>query len=112
MSTVNFSECLEIINRKDKNGNPVPFDANIYTLNRNSKKGGLLKKYKNIKLLAWNKQQITLKGLTKVAQSEVRIIRNPNHFQNRTRNIEVSDSEIKKIHLRLIDSINGKKVNP
>jgi hypothetical protein len=35
-----------------------------------------------------------------------------NHFQNRTRNIELENGDIRKIHLRLIDSINGKKVLP
>lgn len=113
MSTVSFSECLEIINRKDKKGNPIPFDANVYTLNRNSKKGGLLKSYKKAKLLAWNNQERTLKSLTKYAQAVDKVKRNPNHFQNRTRNIEVPDKDRPvKIHLRLIDSINGKKVVP
>jgi hypothetical protein len=112
MSTVSFSECLEIINLKDKKGNSFPFDADVYTYNKNSKKGGVLKHYKSVKLLAWEKQERTLQGLTKSASTEVRATKNPNHFQNRTRNIELPNGEIKKIHLRLIDSINGKKVLP
>ncbi|WP_104810224.1 hypothetical protein [Polaribacter filamentus] len=112
MSTVGFSECLAIINQKDKRGNSVPFDADVYSLNKNSKKGGVLKIYRNVKLLAWEKQERTLRGQIKAASTEVRSKRNPNHFNNRTRNIELANGEIKKIHLRLIDSINAKKVLP
>lgn len=112
MSTVSFSECLKIINKKDKLGNSFPFDADVYTYNKNSKKGGVLKSYQNVKLLAWEKQERTLQGLTKQATAEVKTTRNPNHFQNRTRNIELPNGDIRKIHLRLIDSINGQKVLP
>lgn len=112
MSEVSFSECLEIINRKDVQGNPVPFDANIYTLNRNTKKGGVLKIYKGVKLLAFKKGDQNLKGLVKQATSISNVVRKPNHFANRTRNIELPNGAIKKIKVRLIDSINGKKVVP
>lgn len=112
MSTVSFSECLAIINQKDKRGNSVPFDVDVYSLNKQSKKGGVLKRYKNVKLLAWEKRERTLHGQVKAASTEVRSKKNPNHFGNRTRNIELPNGDIKKLHLRIIDSINGKKVLP
>lgn len=110
MSTISFSECLEIINRKDKLGNPVAFTLDFFTLNRNSKKGGLIKRYKNAKLLAFKKGLNNLNSLTIQANAKDRYERNPKHFLNRTRNIELENGSIKKIHIRLIDSINGKKV--
>jgi hypothetical protein len=36
--------------------------------------------------------------------------RNPNHFDNRTRNIELPSGEIKKIRIDFIIEINGNKV--
>lgn len=112
MSTISFSEALAIINTKDKKGNSYPFDIDVYTYNSFSKKGGVLKSYKNAKLLAWEKSERNLQSLIRQASKEVKEDKNPNHWKNRTRNIELSNGEIKKIHLRLIDSINGKKVLP
>ena len=112
MSTISFSNCLAIINAKDVKGNPIPFSLKVYSLNRNSKKGGVLKVYENAKLLNSKKFERNLENLTKQATAEVKDTKNPNHFKNRTRNIELANGDIKKIHVRLIDSINGQKVLP
>lgn len=36
--------------------------------------------------------------------------KNPNHWENRTRNIKLENGEIKKINILFVDSFNGKKV--
>lgn len=110
MNTVTFSECLEIVNTKDKAGNPYPFTIDVYTLNKNSKSGGALRRYENVKLLKRKKSKSGLGSLTIAASTIQKAKRNPNHFKNRTRNIEFSNDDIKTIHIRLIKSINGKEM--
>ena len=44
-------------------------------------------------------------------QSPTGVKRNPRHYENRTRNLELQNGETKKIHIRLITSINGKKTH-
>lgn len=111
MKTISLKEVLTEINKKDSNKNPVPFSCAVYTLNRNSKKGGQLIQYENAKLLVGTKKtNLSEKAMTVVASTLPKEKRNPNHFKNATRNIELSNGEIKKIHIRFIDTFNGKKM--
>lgn len=98
------------MNQKDKEGNPFPFVIDVWTCNRFSKAGGDLRRYVGAKLGKSNKAKPSLASLTVSASSLPIKKKNPSHFKNRTRNIEVDNGELKKIHIRLIDSINGKKV--
>jgi hypothetical protein len=106
--TISLKDGLAIIDRVDKEGNAIPFDISFRSLNRNSKSGGKLYEYKGARKLRRSKSDAP--NLLAVAQSKTRIKRNPNHFQNRTRNLELQNKDIRKIHIRLIISINGKKV--
>ncbi len=111
-SVISLNECLKIINTKDKAGNSYPFAIDVWTLNKFSKTGGDLRRFKNVKLLAPKKGSNGLVSKTKAASTFSKSKRNPNHHSNRTRNIEFENGNIKTIHIRLIDSINGKKVIP
>ena len=110
MSVMNLRACLNIINMKDKAGNPYPFTIDVYTLNKNSKSGGALRRFENVKLLVKTPVKKTLGSLTKSASTLPTARRNPQHKKNRTKNIEFPNGAIKTIHTRLIDSINGKKI--
>lgn len=44
------------------------------------------------------------------AQPRVRTFKNPNHYENSTRNIELKNKDIRKVHIRLIRRFNGKIV--
>lgn len=44
------------------------------------------------------------------AQPKAGILKNPNHYENSTRNIELKNNEIRKVHIRLIRRFNGKIV--
>lgn len=107
--TISLKDALVIIDKKDKEGNAYPFDITFRSLNRNSKTGGKLYEYKQVKKLITKKSSSTTASI-KAVQSGVIETRNPNHFFNRTRNLELQNGDIKKIHIRLIISINGKKV--
>lgn len=108
---ISFREAIAIIDKKDKVGRPYPFDISFRTLNRNSKKGGRLLTYLGVKKFKPKNSSVEKNSLIKSIQSEVKVKRNPDHYGNRTRNLELQNGEIKKIHIRLIDSINGQKMH-
>ena len=111
MENISLQEVLRQMKLKDQNGNALPFNITCYTLNRNTKKGGDLKTYMNARLLIAKKQSgISMVALTKSVSILPKTRRNPNHFANATRNIELPNGDFKKIHIRYIDTFNGKKM--
>lgn len=84
------------MSRLNDNKNPVPFNLKVREFNRQNKSAGRIKEYRAATLMQ--------KG--RFSDYE----KNPNHWNNRTRNIKLPDGSIKKIHLIFIDSFNGKKV--
>lgn len=92
-----LSEVLE----KMKEAN---FTLEIRTFNKYNKTGGKTKIYENAELLRPPKN----KGLVRL--SDLTPFKNPNHFENRTRNIKLEDGTMKKIHIVFIIRFNGIKV--
>ncbi|NKI28262.1 hypothetical protein HCG49_17040 [Arenibacter sp. 6A1] len=108
--TISLKEAIEIIDRKDKAGNAFPFDITFRSLQRNSKTGGKLYTYDQVKKRRPKPVKNRESYMLKAVQSIDSVSKNPNHFSNRTRNLELQNGDIKKIHIRLIISINGKKI--
>lgn len=99
---ITLSEALKIFNLRDAIGMFVPFDLEYRTFNEQTKKGGKLKAYHGVKYLPQAneiEEQIIVPGS-----------KPPNHYKNRTRNIEMPNGEIKKIRIDFIVSINNTKV--
>ena len=90
-------EALKVFSTKDKIGMYAPFDVAFRTFNENTKKGGKLKVYQGIKYLP------------EALQIDKQII-STNHFENRTRNIELATGEIRTLRIDFIISVNNKKV--
>ncbi len=112
---ITLKEVLAQMRLLDNGGKPLAFDISVYTLNRNSKTGGRLIHYKNARLLQAEKKEkktnyMTQENLEHYVQTENKARKNPHHFKNATRNIELETGEIKKIHIRFIDTFNQKKV--
>ncbi len=103
-------EVLEQIKKTDDKGNAVPFDIEFYTYNRNNKSGGALKKYQGAKLLIGKK----LKGKPFIEADHfyrpVRARKNPNHWRNKTRNIELQSGHVRKFNILYITRFNGLQV--
>jgi hypothetical protein len=98
---LSLTEALKIFNLRDANGMFVPFDIEYRTFNEQTKQGGKLKKYFDVKYLpqANNEEESFIPGT-----------KTPNHYKNRTRNIELPNCDIKKIRIDFIVSINNTKV--
>lgn len=111
IETISLSAALKIIERKDAEGYPLPFDISYRTLNRNSKTGGRLATYLGATILtSLPKQRKSNAAIIMDLQTATKSRKNPEHHKNRTRNIHKPNGEIAKVHIRLIESINNQKV--
>ncbi|TSE02379.1 hypothetical protein FOF46_30745 [Aquimarina algiphila] len=95
----------------DKEGNPIPFSMEVRTWNNQNKMGGKLKVYENA-VLCMPKEKEKVRDWAKVLSVKTQEVKrkNPNHFKNYTRNIELSTGEVKKINILLITKFNGLEV--
>lgn len=109
-TTIHLKEALQIMQLKDKEGKPFPFDLTYRTFNSQTKKGGKLKVYEKVKYLP----EANLNGAKSKSIEAIFAIekskRKPIHFENRTRNIELQNGDLKKIRIDFIISINNRKV--
>ena len=111
IETISLKDALAVIDQKDKKGNAYPFDISFRTLQRNSKTGGRLVEYKQVRKSRTKKFIENNASLLASVQSGTTVKRNPNHKKNRTRLLELQNGDKRKIHIRLIISINGKKMH-
>lgn len=110
-TTVIFlKEALQIMQLKDKEGKPFPFDLTYRTFNSQTKQGGKLKTYNKVKYLPEaNPNALPSKSIEAIFAEE-KAEKKPMHFENRTRNIELQNGEIKKLRIDFIISINNQKI--
>lgn len=99
---ITLPEALKIFNLRDANMMFVPFDIEYRTFNEQTKQGGKLKAYHGVKYLPEAKE-------TEEATADLSV-KTPNHYKNRTRNIELSNGEVRKLRIDFIVSINNTKV--
>ena len=104
-----LNEVLEQIDSNYPNGEPMRFDIEVFTFNRNNKEGGKLNYYRNAKKLvsSLSGRKLTLE---EKAMQKNKLRKSPNHFENRTRNIETTEGKKVKINILFIRKFNGQKV--
>ena len=107
---ISLKEALAVMAKKDENNRLIPFDVTYRTFNSTSKKGGKLKVYPSAKLcLEANPNRIVKDTLENIMDKET-AIKNPAHFDNRTRNIELQTGEIVRLRIDFVISINNQKI--
>lgn len=108
VTPITLKQALEIFNRRDRDGQLVPFDIAYRTFNQTTKKGGALKRYERVKYLppARPGDDKSIHNLL----MPIKPTKNPNHHANKTRNIELANGDIRKLHIYFIDEINNCKV--
>lgn len=103
-------QVLEEMKKVDANGEAIPFDVEFRTFNRNNKMGGVLKKFEKAKLLIGKKMKgkpfIDAEHFYRPARER----KNPNHYENTTRNIELVSGHIRKFNFRYITKFNNLEV--
>lgn len=108
--TVFLRQVIKELEKVDSKGNSIFHEIEYRTFNTNNKSGGALKKVK-ARLLIKNK----LKGkVFDPFENGFRLSRdrkNPNHWLNVTRNLELEKSGlIRKVKIRYITKFNGVEV--
>jgi len=103
-----LNDVLKKMKERKNDGSPVKFNIKVREYNRQNKTGGKLKEYRNVNLVMADKTKkiSALKKLQHVSAER----KFPNHWKNRTRNIELPNGDIRKINILLITEFNGQKV--
>ncbi|CAL2105488.1 conserved hypothetical protein [Tenacibaculum sp. 190524A02b] len=97
--------------QKDEHQNPIPFDIEWRTFNGQNKMGGkLIVAHGAILCMKSTKKKDIIKTLKTAPIDKER--KNPNHWKHKTRNIELANGEVKKVHFILIIKFNGLTVVP
>ena len=99
-------EALKIMQLRDKEGKPFPFDLTYRTFNSQTKQGGRLKIYDKATHIPDANPNAIVKDTIFNILDPIKSVRKPSHFDNRTRNIELQNGEVKKIRIDFIISIN------
>jgi hypothetical protein len=97
-----LKEALKVFSLKNEKGMYLSFDIEYRTFNEQTKNGGKLKKHTGVKYLP--------EAIKKENTHEDYHLKSPNHYNNRTRNIELKTGEIRKVRIDFIISINNIKV--
>lgn len=105
-----LKEALKIISARDCNNKPLPFSLCYRTFNSQTKKGGKLVRLAGVKNLPDKNENSNPSLSFDAVFSLDKSSKNPNHFINRTRNIELPSGDIKTIRIDFITEINGSKV--
>jgi len=86
------------------------FDISFVTANKSTGGGGQWRHYQNC-TCPQIIRATPAKATAEPTQKEVaHMVKNPNHFENSTRNVKLPDGSIKTVHLRLIRQLNGRVV--
>jgi len=107
---ISLKEGLEILNQKDAKGTLIPFDLTYRTFNATSKKGGKLKTYSGARLLLEKNPNAIHRDTVENILVPIKKTKNANHFDNRTRNIQLPDYSVVTIRIDFIISINNKEI--
>jgi len=109
-STIFLNDALKLMGERLVNGQFKPFNLIIRTFNGQTYQGGKIRVFEGARLLPEKdrrkKEKITMYNVLE----EVKTKRPPNHWTNRTRNIELPDGEVRTIRIDFMISINGKKI--
>lgn len=106
MNYILLKDALREIDRVDESKNPIPFACRFVTADRKRNTGGEIITVVNaVKCVGKKDGEIVFLGRETAAPR-----RNPNHYENATRNIALQNGAIRKMHIRLIIEFNGQKV--
>lgn len=107
---ISIAEISEYMDAVDAAGNPLKFDLVVRSFSRQNKTGGKLNFYNGVQKPKPKGGQKSVLNFLKKLHSPTKARKNPNHFENRTRNIELENGEIRKVNLLFIIKFNGKYV--
>jgi hypothetical protein len=108
-----FITLAEVIRKMDtigEDGKPVIFDIKFVTADRKRGTAGEIIEVKEARKCIDVRNGIPVFDKRESHNQDTSVSRNPNHYQNSTRNILLKNGRIRKVHIRLIIEFNGQKV--
>ncbi|GAA4327439.1 hypothetical protein GCM10023149_30820 [Mucilaginibacter gynuensis] len=97
MEIIRVNEMLAVMEMKGADGLPIPWSGRFIELNLKAGTGGKRISVKNVVLLGGGQSKSNY--------------RNPNHYQNFTRNFRsINNQEIRKFHPLLMETFNDMRV--
>ena len=106
-TSIFLKQALDIMNTRYPDSSFVPFDIAIRTFNGQTGKGGKYILYENVRLLPEANPNRKKKETLATVLNDVKQNKRPNHYRNRTRNIEFPDGSVKTIKIDFMISINS-----
>ena len=101
------------MDKVDHTGRPVPFSITFITADRTRNTGGEIINISEAQKCVGKQSGSVLYATPVNASSTNSVARDPHHRENETRNIFIPISgQVRKVHLRLITQLNGKKIIP
>lgn len=97
----------------DASGMPRLFDMKVVSWDFQRGKGGELMEFNQVSL---TDVKHTVNGAATINENarlkpvSVTIHKNPNHRENKTKNIRLRNGQIRKVHIRFITEYNGKQI--
>ena len=106
-----LKDVLKQMKTLNSKGEAPSFSIKVRTFNNFSKTGGKLNHYPKAWLVMKEKNYdpTSIKALRTLPKKPVDR-KNPNHFENKTRNIRLPNGQKRKIHIRFIIEFNNQKV--
>ena len=108
MNDITLTEALQVMEQLDRQGRPVPFsiEFDTYDQKSNSTSGRIM--YDRAELVMPNKS--FTRTFTSLTPQEYGQRKNPNHYENMTRNIRIDGEQIRKVHIHCIIKLNNQNV--
>ena len=102
---LSLTEAMQILKRGE------PCTITVCTLDLKRNKGGDRKEWQNVRLMQKdNPDEVIAEGSGGPAPDSAIAKRNPDHRGNHTINVRLMNDEIMKIHLPLMEKINGQRI--
>lgn len=105
-----LQDALRLMHKRDEDDNLAPFSIQACTADRKLNTGGKLENFKNV-IITWSDDKAGRAESKRIKHpTKQKSGRPPRHFKNRTRNIQFSNGQVRKIHISLITEFNGEVV--
>jgi hypothetical protein len=112
LDMIQLKDALKEMETPDATGMPRLFDMKVISWDYQRGKGGELMEFNQVSLTDVKHSLIRpkLNEYKRENVPTVTIHKNPNHKDNKTKNLRLRNGQIRKIHIRFITEYNGKQI--
>lgn len=110
---IQLKDALKEMETPDATGMPRLFDLKVISWDFQRGKGGELLEFNqvsltDVKFSVFGEAKININAREK--PTTVTIYKDPNHKENKTKNVRLRNGQIRKVHIRFMTEYNGKQI--